>query len=97
MAHIRGQLDFIIEEKEFPVTVFRRKISSIWSFVDTPGCVAIITRRGKRECALMSIETYACLSEDYEAEMARVEAASLEYREKRRAARKVKNHGTEDL
>ena len=39
--------DFSIEEKEFPVTVFRRKISSIWEFVETPGHVAVITRRGQ--------------------------------------------------
>ena len=97
MAHIPGQLDFSIEEKEFPVTTFRRKISSIWSFVETPGCVAIITRRGKRECALVSIETYACMSGDYEAEMARVEAASREYREKRRAARRENRNGTQDM
>ena len=47
MVHVPGQLDFSIEEKEFPVTVFRRKISSIWEFVETPGHVAVITRRGK--------------------------------------------------
>ena len=82
MVHVPGQLDFRIEEKEFPVTLFRRKISSIWDFVEAPGHVAIITRRGKRECALMSIETYACMSDDYEAEMARVKALSQEYREK---------------
>ena len=61
MVHVPGQLDFRIEEKEFPVTVFRRKISSVWDFVEAPGHVAIITRRGKRECALMSIETWACM------------------------------------
>ena len=88
MVHVPGQLDFRIEGKEFPVTVFRRKISSIWDFVETPGHVAIITRRGKPECALMSIETYACMSEDYEAEMDKVKALSREYREKRKAARR---------
>ena len=82
MEHVPGQLDFRIEEKEFPVTVYRRKISSVWDFAETPGHVAIITRRGKRECALMSIETYACISEDYEAEMAKVKALNREYREK---------------
>ena len=68
MSHVPGQLDFSIEEKEFPVTVFRRKISSIWDCVETPGHVAIITRKGKRECALISIETYACMSGDYHVE-----------------------------
>ena len=53
MEHVPGQLDFRIEGKEFPVTVFRRKISSVWDFVETPGHVAIITRKGKRECALI--------------------------------------------
>ncbi len=97
MEHAPGQLDFRIEEKEFPVTVFRRKISSIWDYVETPGHVAIITRRGKRECALMSIETYACMSEDYEAEMAREKALSQEYREKRKAARRARKDGAENL
>ena len=97
MTHIPGQLDFSIEEKEFPITAFRRKISSIWAFVDTPGCIAIITRRGKRECVLISIETYACMSEDYEAEMARVKALSQEYKEKRRAARRAKRNGTDNM
>ena len=58
MEHVPGQLDFSIVEKEFPVTAFLRKISSICAFVETPGHVAVITRRGKRECALVSIETY---------------------------------------
>ena len=43
MAHIPGQLDFRIEEKEFPVTTFCWKISSIWVFVNTPSCIAVIT------------------------------------------------------
>ena len=54
MEHVPGQLDFSIVEKEFPVTAFLRKISSICAFVETPGHVAVITRRGKRECALVS-------------------------------------------
>ena len=97
MVHVPGQLDFRIEEKEFPVTVFRRKISSVWDFIETPGHVDIITRKGKRECALMSIETYACMSEDYEAEMAKVKALSREYREKRKAARRARKDGAEDM
>lgn len=97
MVHVPGQLDFSIEEKEFPVTVFRRKISSIWEFVETPGHVAVITRRGKRECALVSIETYACMSGDYDAEMARVEGANQEYQAKRRADRRAKKNGAADM
>lgn len=96
MVHDPGQLDFSIAEKEFPVTVYRRKISSIWEFIETPGHVAIITRRGKRECALVSIETCACMSDDYDAEMERVEEANREYQAKRRAVRRVKN-GTTDM
>ena len=97
MVHVPGQMDFRLEEKEFPVTVFQRKISSVWDFVETPGHVAIITRKRKRECALMSIETYACISEDYEAEMAKVKALSREYREKRKAARRARKDGAENL
>ena len=89
MEHVPGQLDFRIEGKEFPVTVFRRKISSVLDFVETPGHVAIITRKGKRECALMFIETYACMSDDYEAEMARVKALSQEEGEKRWSRKSV--------
>ena len=97
MVHVLGQLDFSIEEKEFPVTVFLRKISSIWEFVETPGHVAVITRRGKRKCALVSIETYACMSDDYDAEMARVDEARREYQTKRRADRRAKKNGAADM
>ena len=36
----------------------------------------------------MSIETHACLSNDYEAEMAKVEEAARAYREEKKAARR---------
>ena len=72
MAHVPGQLDFCIEEKEFPITLFRRKPSEIWAYVETPGHVVILTRRGKRVCELLSIETHACLSCRYDEEMAEV-------------------------
>lgn len=55
------------------------------------------TRRGKRECALVSIETYACMSGDYDAEMARVEEANQEYQAKRRADRRAKKNGAADM
>ena len=89
MAHIPGQMDFNIEQKEFPVTVLRRRISSIWAFVENPGCIAIITRKGRWECVMMSIETYACISSDYEAEMIRVKEACSEYKGKKKAARRT--------
>ena len=97
MEHVPGKLDFTVETKEFSVTDFRRRISSVWRYVEVPGCIAVISRKGKPECALMSIETYACMSEDYEAEMARVEAASREYQAKRKAARGAKRNGTQDM
>ena len=52
MEHVPGQLDFSIVEREFPVTAFLRKISSICAFVETPGHVAVITRRGKNNCSI---------------------------------------------
>lgn len=91
MDHKPGRLDFLIEEKDFTVTAFRRKPSAVWAFVETPGHIAFFTRRGNRICALMSIETHACLSSNYEAEIAEVERISREYREKRRAARRIRN------
>ena len=55
---------------------------------------------GKRICALMSIETHACLSEDYEAEMAEVEREAQAYREKKKASRRrraqYENRGEQD-
>jgi len=97
MAHVLGQLDFCIEEKEFPITLFRRKPSEIWAYVETPGHVVILTRRGKRVCELLSIETHACLSRRYDEEMAEVRRICEEYREKRKAGRKAKKHGTGNM
>ena len=97
MDHMPGKLDFLIEEKDFTVTAFRRKPSAVWAFVETPGHIAFFTRRGHRICALTSIETHACLSGNYEAEIAEVERISREYREKRRAARRIKQNGAEDI
>ena len=97
MVHVLGQLDFCIEEKEFPVTLFRRKPSEIWAYVETPGHVVILTRRGKRVCELLSIETHACLSRRYDEEMAEVQRISAAYREERKAARRAKRNGANIL
>lgn len=65
-VHQPGQLDFQIETKDVSVTEFRRKPSAVWAYLKTPGHVIFFTRHGKRDCAIMSIETHACLSRDYE-------------------------------
>lgn len=88
--HVHGKRDFLIEEKDVSVTEFRRKPSAVWKYVETPGHVIFFTRHGKRVCALMSIETHACLSDDYEAEMAEVEREAQAYREKKKASRRRK-------
>lgn len=45
-------------EKEVSVTAFRRKPRSVYDYIDVPGHVVIFTRHGKREAAIMSIDTY---------------------------------------
>ena len=97
MEHKPGRLDFLIEKKTVSVTELRRNKSPILQFVAIPGHIVFITHRGKPDCVMMSIETWACMSEDYGAVMASVEAASQEYREKRRAARRIKQNGAEDI
>lgn len=67
--HTPGQRDFLIEEKDVSVTEFRRKPSAVWRYLETPGHVIFFTRRKKHIAVLMSIETHACLSNDYEAEI----------------------------
>lgn len=86
--HTPGQRDFLIEEKDVSVTEFRRKPSAVWRYLETPGHVIFFTRRKKHISVLMSIETHACLSNDYEAEMAKVEEAARTYREEKKAARR---------
>lgn len=86
--HTPGQRDFLIEEKDVSVTEFRRKPSAVWRYLETPGHVIFFTRRKKHIAVLMSIETHACLSNDYEAEMAKVEEAARTYREEKKAARR---------
>ena len=88
VEHVPGRRDFLIEEKDVSVTEFRRKPSAIWQYLETPGHVIFFTRRKKHIAVLMSIETHACLSNDYVAEMAKVEEAAHVYREEKKAARR---------
>ena len=88
VEHVPGRRDFLFEEKDVSVTVFRRKPSAVWQYIETPGHVIFFTRRKKHIAVLMSIETHACLSNDYEAEMAKVEEAARAYREEKKAARR---------
>lgn len=96
--HTLGQRDFLIEEKEVSVTEFRRKPSAVWQYLETPGHVIFFTRRKVRVTVLMSIETHACLSDNYEAEIAQVEEAARAYREEKKAARRRRSgHEQKDL
>ena len=88
VEHVPGRRDFLIEEKDVSVTVFRRRPSAVWQYLETPGHVIFFTRRKKHIAVLMSIETHACLSNDYEAEMTKVEEAARAYREEKKAARR---------
>ena len=88
VEHVPGRRDFLIEEKDVSVTVFRRRPSAVWQYLETPGHVIFFTRRKKHIAVLMSIETHARLSNDYEAEMAKVEEAARAYREEKKAARR---------
>ena len=97
VEHKTGRLDFLIEKKTVSVAELRRNKSPILQFVAIPGHIVFITRRGKPDCVMISIETWACMSEDYEAAIASVEAASQEYREKRRADRRAKKNGTGNM
>ena len=96
--HTPGQRDFIIEEKDVSVTEFRRKPSAVWQYLEISGHVIFFTRRKKRIATLMSIETHACLSDDYETEIAQVEEAARAYREEKKAARRRRSgHEQKDL
>ena len=89
-VHQPGQLDFQIATKDVSVTEFRRKPSAVWAYLKTPGHVVFFTRRGKRDCAIMSIETHACLSGDYEKTMREVEEAAAARREEQKAKQREK-------
>lgn len=88
--HQPEQLDFQIETKDVSVTEFRRKPSAVWAYLKTPGHVIFFTRHGKRDCAIMSIETHACLSRDYENTMRDIEEAAAAWREEQKALRKAR-------
>ena len=90
VQHQPGKLDFLIVEKDVSVTEFRRKPSAVWAYLKTVGHVIFFTRRGKRDCAIMSVETYACLSGDYEKTMRDLEEATEAWREERKARLKAK-------
>ena len=87
IPHQPGKLDFQIVEKEVSVTQFRRKPSAVWAYLETAGHVIVFTRRGKRDCAIMSIETYACMSGDYEKTMREAEEAAAKWRAERKTPR----------
>ena len=94
--HQPGQLDFQIVTKNVSVTEFRRKPSAVWDYLKTPGHVIFFTRRGKRDCAIMSVETHACLSGDYEKTMREVEEAAAAWREEQKAKRRAKKEAQHD-
>ena len=87
IVHQPGKLDFLIVTKDVSVTEFRRKPSAVWAYLKTPGHVIFFTRRGKRNCAIMSIETHACLSGDYEKTLREAEDAAAKWRAERKTRR----------
>ena len=64
---------FDFAEREVSVTKFRNRPRSVYEDVDVPGHVVFVTKRGKRQCAIMSIETYAILTGRYEETMDKIE------------------------
>ena len=90
--HQPGRWDFLIAAKSVSVTEFRRRPSAVWRYLETAGHVVFFTRRGKRVGAMISIETHACLSCDYEQTMCEVEEAAAAWHEERKAERK-RNRG----
>jgi len=80
--------EFELREKEVSVTEFRRRPrASVYSYIDVLGHIVFFTRRGKRLCAIMSIETHAWLTGNYEKAMAEFCAAKEEY-DRRKAQEK---------
>ena len=96
IEHQPGKLDFQIVTKDVSVTEFRRKPSAVWAYLKTPGHVIFFTRRGKRDCAIMSIETHACLSGDYENTIKEIEEAAEAWREEQKALRRAKKEAQHD-
>lgn len=78
------------------MTEFRCKPSAVWAYLKTPGHVIFFTRRGKRDCAIMSIETHACLSGDYENTMREIEDATTAWREEQKALCKARREAKHD-
>lgn len=91
--HQPGRRDFPVVTKSVSVTDFRRRPSAVWQYLETAGHVVFFTRRGKRVGAMTSIETYACLSGDYEKTMCEVEEAAVAWHEEWKAERKRKRGG----
>lgn len=50
------------EEKQFTVTTLRRKMRTVFDFVEEYGHIAVITVRGKKDCVIMSLETYLLMT-----------------------------------
>lgn len=73
---------FDYQEKEVSVTAFRRKPRIVYDFVDTPGHVVFFTKYGKRDCVIMSVETYAVMTGRYEETLAEIHALCKTHREK---------------
>ena len=67
--------------------VQRCKPSAVWAYLETAGHVIVFTRRGKRDRAIMSIETHACMSGDYEKTMREVEETAAKWRAERKTRR----------
>lgn len=78
------------QEKEVPITAFRRRPRLVYNFIDIPGHVGIVTKRSKRMGVIMSIETYAFLTGRYEETMAEIETLCKEYRENGKLREKTK-------
>lgn len=64
---------FEFSESEVSVTMFRNRPRSVYEDVDIPGHVVFVTKRGKRQCAIMSIDTYAILTGQYEETINKIE------------------------
>ena len=87
IPHQPGKLDFQIVEKEVSVTQLRRKPSAVWAYLETASHVIVFTRRGKRDCAIMSIETHACLGGDYGGSVREAEDAAAKWRAEQKTRR----------
>lgn len=52
-----------IREREVSISEFKRHPAQIWDYLNVRGYVAIITVRRKRDVVIMSLETYAGISD----------------------------------